>query len=259
MAVAGCGDDGDAAGEPFTPAHDGTLTVATAVVPAPGFWDGGDDGPPTRGFEARLAQALADRFGLDDVSVVVVPFADIAGGDLGGADIALTQMTPTEERERDVDFTTPYLTTPPGVLVARDGEGAGARDAEDLQALRWVVVRSTTLAGVVEDRIRPDRTPVEVDDRPTALEQVSGGEADALLLDLAVAQGLAEDRALGFEVAGQLTGDEGLAVVLPEGSDNREAVDSAVRAFKADGTIDDLVDRWLGGDADDVPLIRVGD
>ena len=235
------------------------MTVATAVVPAPGFWDGRDGSPPTRGLEAGLARALADRFGLDDVAVVVVPFPDIAGGDLGGADIALTQMTPTRERERDVDFTTPYLSTPPGVLVARYGEGAGARDAEDLRELRWVVVRSTTLTGVVEDRIRPERDPVEVDDRPAALDQVSDGDADALLLDLAVAQGLAEEPDLGFEVAGQLTGDEGLAVVLPEGSDNREAVDSAVRAFKADGTIDDLVDRWLGGSADDVPLIRVND
>ena len=41
------------------PADGGTLTVATAVVPAPGFWDergDGDGGTPTRGFEAGLAR-----------------------------------------------------------------------------------------------------------------------------------------------------------------------------------------------------------
>jgi ABC-type amino acid transport substrate-binding protein len=43
---------------------------------------------------------------------------------------------------------------------------------------------------------------------------------------------------------------------LPEGSPNHEIVDSAIHRLQADGTIDDLVSRWLGRDEQDVPLIR---
>jgi len=251
--AAACGDGGSAAGPAFEPAHDGVLTVATAFVPSPGFWDGDGD-PPPDGFEAGLAQALAGRLGLDGVDVVLVPFADIAGGDLGGADLALTQMTPTDERERDLDFTSNYLTTPPGALVTA---GVEAVDAQDLQDLRWVVVRLSTLTPVVRDRVRPDADPVEVEDRTEAVQMVADGDADVLLLDLAVAQGIAHADPGTFDVAGQLSGVEGLAAALPDGADGLEVVDSALRALQADGTVDDLADRWLGGSGDDVPLIRV--
>src|SRR5262245_29806160 len=105
LAPAGCALQHSAAGAAFRPAAPGVLTVATAFLPAPGFWEGS---PPTRGFEAGLAAALAHRLGLRRVKVVQVPFAEIVGGNLGGADLALSQLTPTQEREKNVDFTTPY-------------------------------------------------------------------------------------------------------------------------------------------------------
>ena len=80
------------------------------------------------------------------------------------------------------------------------------------------------------------------------------GRADALLLDLPVALGLAHAD-WRFQVLGQLDGGEDLAGALPNGSSNGEVVDSAIRALQADGTIDQLVSRWLGKSEDDVPLI----
>src|SRR5262249_13871263 len=109
LLVASCGDRG-AAGTNFQPAKPGVLTVATAFLPAPGFWEGV---PPVDGFEAGLAAALANHLGLHRVHVVQVPFTKILKGHFGGADMALSQMTPTTARERHVDFTTPYLTAPP--------------------------------------------------------------------------------------------------------------------------------------------------
>jgi polar amino acid transport system substrate-binding protein len=248
LTVTACGGGGSAAGSSFHPVKPGVLTVATAFLPAPGFWQGR---PPTRGFEAGLAAALAHHLGLHRVRVVQVPFGQISHGKLGGADIALSQLTPTEERERWVDFTTAYLDAPPGVL-ARKGVEAG--DVKSLRELRWVVSRLSTLTPIVLDRIRPSRPPVVVDDRSQALDVIRSGRADALLLDLPVALGLAHAE-WRFQVLGQLDGGEDLAGALPDGSPNREIVDSAIRALQADGTIDELVTRWLGKSEDDVPLI----
>jgi polar amino acid transport system substrate-binding protein len=247
----GCADD-DAAGRAFQPARGPLLTVATAILPAPGLWNAAEGGPT--GFEGRLAHVLADRLGLEGVRVVKVPFATIAEGALGGADLALTQMTPTDEREERLDFSIPYLTAPPGVLVRA---GVRARDAEDLKGLRFVVVRASTLTSVVTDIIQPDDSPLIVDDRAAALDALDDGRADAVLLDLPVAQGLAQASNGRLAVAGQLPRGESLAAALPEGSPNVEIVNSTLRALIADGTIDDLADRWLG-DAGDVPLIRIG-
>jgi polar amino acid transport system substrate-binding protein len=244
-----CSSDRNAAGEKFVPATPGVLTVATAFLHAPGFWQGR---PPTSGFEAGLAAALADHLGLDRVRVVQVPFASIVRGDLGGADLALSQMTPTKEREHFVGFTTPYLTAPPGVLALR---GVEARDVNTLQDLDWVVSRVSTLTPIVMDRIRPHRDPLVVEDRSAALRALRAGRAQALLLDLPVALGLARDEPGRFHVLGQLSGGEGLAAVLPKGSPNQEILDSAIRFLTADGTIGRLTSRWLGRSQQDVPLI----
>src|SRR5215218_9287773 len=185
--MSACGGGEGAAGSKFEPAKPGVLTVATAFLPAPGFWAGR---PPTSGFEAQLAAVLAHRLGLERVDVVQVPFAAITGGRLDGADLALSQITPTRKRERSADFTTPYLTAPPGVLALR---GVDASDVHDLRALRWVVSRVSTLTPIVLQRIRPRSDPVVVEDRADALAALRAGRADALMLDLPVALGLARE------------------------------------------------------------------
>lgn len=250
-----CAADRDAAGARFDPGDDRVFTVATAVLPSPGFWEGDGSGG-FEGFEAGIADELAARLDLGEVEVVQIPFRRIVAGDLGSADVALSQATPTSEREEAVDFSIAYITTTPGVLARA---GVESRDAQDLQGLRWLVTYPSTLSTIVTDRIRPDEDPVEVEDRDAAIAALLSGSGDAYLLDLPVALGIARSEPDDLTVLGQLSGREGLAVVLPDGSDNREVVDSTLRAMRADGTIDDLSDRWLGGSGSDVPLIRVAD
>ena len=183
--AAGCAIEDSASGPRFEPAQRDTLTVATAFLDAPGFWE--RDG----GFEAALARALADRLGLARVAIKQVPFADLAAGRLNGADLALSQLSPTDQRETSLDFTTPYLLAPAGVLVR-----AGTRpevDVKGLRTLRWVTSRVSTLTPIVDREIRPTTTPVEVTDR-----------AQALLLDQPVALGLAHDDPAHFGVLAQL-------------------------------------------------------
>jgi polar amino acid transport system substrate-binding protein len=105
------------------------------------------------------------------------------------------------------------------------------------------------------NEVRPDTTPLSVEDRSAALAVLRSGRADALLLDLPVALGLAREDPGQFTVLGQLPGNEGLAAALPNGSPNLEIVDTELRALQADGTIDRLRARWLGSEAA-VPLIR---
>jgi polar amino acid transport system substrate-binding protein len=240
----------------FRPAHPGTLTVATAFFPAPGFWEGRPEAP-SGGFEWDLAGALARRFGLATVTVVPVSFGDLVAGRLHGADLALSELTPTGEREKVLEFTTPYLVAPPGVVVR---PGTSTPDLAALRKLRWVTLTGSTLTGVVVNQVRPDHRPLEVGSRPQGLEAIDSRRADAMLLDLPVALALHRGSPDRYDVSAQLAGSEGLAAALPRGSKNFQAVDTAIRAFLADGTIDRLSAQWLGaklsqGDQS-LPLIR---
>ncbi|MFL6240207.1 MAG: ABC transporter substrate-binding protein [Actinomycetes bacterium] len=256
-AVAACGSGArtGATGQ-FRSAHAGTLTVATAFFPAPGFWEG-TPSVPTGGLEWDLAGTLAKRFHLTRVSVELVPFADLVAGRLHGADLALSELTPTAARRKVLDFTAPYLLAPPGVVVRPTTR---TPDEAALRALRWVAVKGSTLTDIVNNQVRPSRPALEVNGRPQALSAIRGDAADAMLLDLPVAVALAKAEPSTYKVTAQLAGTEGLAVALPRHSRNVNAIDTAIRALVADGTVDKLSARWLGvelstGDSK-LPLIR---
>lgn len=251
-----CGgiDDGQAAGR-FTPGRPGVLTIATSL-PAPGFWTGPADAP-TGGFEHGLALALMERFDLERIEVIDVPFDRLVAGDLGGADLALAEITPTSDRDTVLDFTTGYLDANPAVIVR---PSATVDDLAAARELTWVVQSGSTQATLVDEVVRPDEEPLRVGDIDAVVAAVRDGRADAGLLDLPTAlveQELTDDEVV---VVAQFDTEDELAIAVPDGSDDLAALDSAVRALLADGTIDDLAARWLGRDATgtalDVPLIR---
>lgn len=242
LSQAGCTVEfgGGPTGE-FTPVKPGVLTVATEKVPMTGFWLGTKE-RPTGGFEYGLAQAIAGQLGLDRVEIRTVPFGKMIAGDLGGADLGLRQLTPTPEREQNLDFSIPYISAPPAALVLG---GTGIPDMKTAKELTWVVPESTTLVGTLEDLVDPDRM-FEKPDRAAVVHAVVDGEADAALFDLPVALALAQASAGELEVAAQFNSQETFAAALPAGSSNLEAVNSAIRSLASDGTLSDLAEQWLG-------------
>jgi ABC-type amino acid transport substrate-binding protein len=242
-ALVGCGvrSTSPAAGT-FVPRNPGTLTVVTSEVPTIGFFEGTTQ-HPTGGFEYELARALADRFALRSVRIVIVPFAQVVAGNLGGADMALDLITPTSKREKHLDFSTPYLTSPPTAVVR---QGTSIPDLKTAQGLRWGAVRSTTFVDAIEDLVHPGPPTQLFEGNNPLLTALRGGEIDAAMLDLPFAVVAAHQSHGTLKVAAQLPAPESIAAALPKGSANREAVDSAIRAFTADGTVHRLLERWVG-------------
>jgi len=256
-AAAACADSSSIAGQDFTPRTAGQLTVATSL-PAPGFWDGAAVGERRGGFEGGIAQALADRFDLRLV-VIDVPFERIAAGDLGGADVALAQITITPARAELVEFSVPYYLDDAGAVV-RAGEEL--TDLKTAKEQRWAVERGTVEAELLADVVRPDTDPVLVDDPVAAIDAVAGGRVDAALVDLSTALVLTKGRT-DVTTGGRFETDGEMAVALPRGADNVEVVDAALHALDADGTLHDLRARYLdpafAKDPADVPVIRTPD
>jgi polar amino acid transport system substrate-binding protein len=260
LVVVACGADdttGNRAAGAFRPGRPDVLRVATAQVPAPGFWEG-TVASPTGGFEFGLAKAFASRFGLERVEVVEVPFEDLISGDLAGADMALSQLTFSESRDRVLDFSAPYLPAKPAILTRA---GTRVNDMETARAQRWSVRRRSTLERYLNEKVRPKKPVAVVDTREESLDALTNGTVDAVLLDLPVATALASASGGRFKVAAQFPSDDNLAAALPDRSSNKDAVDSAVRALATDGTLGRLADRWLrvsltGGLAEDIPVIQ---
>jgi polar amino acid transport system substrate-binding protein len=239
LAVSACTETRDTAEGKFVPAHAGRLEVAT-TLPAPGFWVGDRADDVDGGFEWGIARDLADAFDLE-LHVVDVPFPDIVDGRLHGADLALSQVSVTPQRDEHVDFSDPYFVSQPTVVARAD------RTLTDLATARewtWAARRSTTEAEFVDDVIRPDHPAVRTDSEQDAIARVRRGEVDGALMDLPTALVLTKNAADVAAVA-RFDRDENYAVVLPNGSDNVEAVNKQLATMRSDGRLDALDDRWL--------------
>jgi polar amino acid transport system substrate-binding protein len=257
LAALGCANAGKGAAGSFSPRTANTLTVATAQIPDPGFW-AGTFAHPTGGFEYGLAKQLAARLHLARVKVVEVPFHELVRGHLGGADLALSDITITDERAQHLDFSTSYLRAPPSIVVRPGTEVADVNAARDLH---WAVQHDTTLKVALERSIEPTTQTLVFEHQREVLLALEVGRASAVMLDLPVALAYAHESPHKYAVAAQLQSEAQLGVALPQGSGNAEAVDSAIRALKAEGEIDRLGHRWLHanieeGAAEDVPVLR---
>ena len=161
VALTSCGSSEDIAEQRFEPETPGRLTVATSL-PAPGFWDGNDVGDLSGGFEYGIARQLAERFDLE-LDVIDVPFDRLVAGELAGADVALAQITITDEREDHVAFSVPYYTDEAGAVLEA---GEELTDLETAKEQRWAVQRGTVEADFLDDVVRPDGGPTLFDDFP---------------------------------------------------------------------------------------------
>jgi polar amino acid transport system substrate-binding protein len=257
LGTLGCASAGKGAAGSFNPRVKGTLTVATSQIPDPGFW-AGTFAHPTGGFEYELARQLAARFGLDEVRAIYVPFHELVRGHLGGADLALSDITITSEREEVLDFSSSYLQAPPSIVVR---PGTEVADVNAARALRWAVQHDTTLKTALEESIEPHTKPLVFEHQREVLHALESRRANAIMLDLPVALAYAREAPRKFAVVAQLASEAQLGVALPQGSPNVEAVDSAIRGLKAEGEIDRLAHRWLRADieeggAEQIPVLR---
>lgn len=257
LVFAGCsgGDGISSSTGTFDPNRPGVLTVMTQPMPTAGFWEGTSE-DPTGGFEYEMAVDLAERLGLDRAEVRVAPFSRIVGGHLSGADLAMALITPTSERDEVLDFTTPYIDAAPALLVR---EGTEIPDVQTAQEMQFAVGRDTTFEDIVAEAIRPDVEPLRFENRNLEIRSVLSGRADVAMFDLPAAEAIVNDDDR-LAIAAKLSSTEPIAAALPDGSDNVDAVGSALRAMEADGTIDGLAAKWLGTSITDsensVPLLR---
>ena len=259
-----CGDDDDAAtegtsetteaaagGAEFTPVTEDTLTVVTSL-PAPGFWNGDDPAAITGGYEYDIALALQEGLGLGDLEIVNVSFDQLVAGQVGDFDVALSQVTITDERKQVVDFTEPYFESDQGVLVQAGTEVA---TVEDAKALQWGVQSGTTGLDYVNDVLQPEQEAQAFQDLAAGFAALEAGQLDAFMMDTAIVLAQAAESGGSQEVAAQFKTGEAYGGILPKGSANADAINAILTELKDDGSLGEFAEEWLGGDPSTVPVL----
>ena len=226
----------------------GILTVGSdASYPPQEYVDA--SGKPV-GMDIDIASELASRMGLE-LNVVNFKFDDIIPAlNAGQFDVVISAMTITDERSKVVDFV-PYFTAGQAVLVQK-GNPKGIKTLDDLSGKTAVAEQGTieeqTLKDLNAKLEQAGKPKVNVLIYPTdtdAVDQLRIGRADATLHDSPVAAYYAELNSSAFEVAipNFDSAPEGIATAKTNTA-MHDAVDAAIKAMKADGTLNAIYAKW---------------
>ncbi|MEL7975764.1 ABC transporter substrate-binding protein [Isoptericola sp. F-RaC21] len=267
LAFAGCSssdDGGDGApaasgsATDCTPEGMQTLTDGTLTVGASDPFEPWYVGEPSsgEGFESALVYAVADELGFakDNVEWTSVTFEQIISPAVKTFDVAAYQTTITDERKNAVDFSSPYLTSRQGVIVADEGEFSDAASLADLKGAKIGVTASQTSLAVADAAWGDDVEVTPFNAAGDGMTALSSGTIDAMVMD--VDQGVAATTVYfpDTHVVGTLppVGEpEQLGLVLDKGSSLTACVSAAVDTLEENGTLADLRTTWLK--SDDVP------
>jgi polar amino acid transport system substrate-binding protein len=236
----------------ITPAKAGTLTVET-TLPAPGWWNGTTPESIKDGYEYCMAAELANMAGLKSVTVKNVSFDQLVAGRTNDFDLALAEISITDERKKVVDFSTPYFDSNIGVLIKK-----GADVTEDnITSKTCAAYSGTTSVDFLKNELKCASTKV-YPDSPTLYQGLLSGQVDADFLDTAIVLAEAKQTGDKLQVIGQYQTGEKYGAIYPKGSANEDALNQGIQTLIDDKTLDKLSSTYLGpafgGDPSAVPI-----
>ncbi len=242
--------------ETLTP---GKLTFATSE-PVYEPWMVDDDPTNQKGFESAVAYAVAEQLGFaaDDVVWVRNTFDQIIAPGAKQFDVAINQVSITDERKQSLDFSSPYYETSQAVVTVEGSAAEGVTTVAGLKDLKIGAMVGTTSLDLAQQIIAPTSEISVFNDNEGAKAALTGGLIDALVADLPTALYITSAELDNGVVVGQLpdsAGGDAFGLVLDLGSPLTAPVTAAVDALREDGTLADLEAEWLT-DAAGAPVLK---
>ncbi len=223
------------------PAKAGQFTVEVSL-PAPIWWNG--DTPETikDGFEYCLAAEIAWRAGYDKFELVNVGWDPLVTGQTVDFDLAISEISITDERKKVVDFSIPYFNSDIGILVRADAPVDEKSIKQKIVGVQQATTGATFVADVLKMPAAQTQVYPEQGDMFTAL---AAGQIDAAVTDTSIV--LAEEvKTKGQHVvAGQYKTGESYGAIYPKGGANNATLDKIIQSIIDDGAMSKLADKYL--------------
>lgn len=240
--MAGCGNSGSA--NELNTIEDGKLIMSTNAA-FPPYEMTADDGSYI-GIDVEVAQAIADKLGLELVIDNMEFTAALEAAQNGKSDMVMAGVTVTEDRLMVMDFSERYAT---GIQVVIVPEGSDITSIDDLEGKKIGTQMGTTgyiyASDTPENGGYGEENVVAYDNGITAVQALMNGQIDAVIIDNAPAQAFVEaNPGLKILEAEWLT--ENYAIGFAKGNKTLiEAVNKALAQLISDGTVQKIVDKYI--------------
>ncbi|MDP9890929.1 cystine transport system substrate-binding protein [Variovorax boronicumulans] len=221
----------------------GVIRIANTQASPP--WSMLDDKNQPAGYDVEVAKEVAKRIGVTRVEFVADLFKNFVEGlKAGKYDLVMNDLTPTAEREKQVDFSAAYGLEDFRIFVRNANNDI--KDRPDLKGKRIGVTAGTSNESWSRENLMGSEI-VTYDNGGLVFNDLAIGRVDALISSHFGGMKYATVNKLPIKEVGPiLTYQLSAAAMAKNQPALREAVSKAVKDMRADGTIDRLSNRWLG-------------
>lgn len=198
------------------------------------------DGQRT-GFDIELVEALGKAMGRK-IEWIDIDFKGLIPAlQAGRADMAVSAIYITDARKNVVDFTDSYYAGGLVVLTRKDGP---IKTLKDLDGRKVSVQVGTKSVGYLKEHY-PSVQRVEVEKNQEMFNLVQIGRADAAVTGKPAAKLFAQSTSDLTVLADQITTEEYGIAVTKRQPELTAALNEALKKIKADGTYDQIVNKWF--------------
>ena len=222
--------------------NDGTekevLTMCTnATFPPYEYYDG----DKIIGIDAEIAQAIADKLGMELVIEDMEFNSIISYVNANDNAFGMAGMTVTEDRKKTVDFTTSYAKGIQSVIVKADSD---IKSIDDLAGKKIGVQLTTTGDIYATDEFGADFV-TQYNKATDCVLGLTKGDVDAVIIDNAPAKVFVEQNE-GLVLLDAAYADEDYAIAVKKGdAELLEKLDTAITELIADGTVAKIVEKYI--------------
>ncbi|MBM7643316.1 transporter substrate-binding domain-containing protein [Streptococcus loxodontisalivarius] len=243
MTLSACGSSSQSENSLETIKEKGTLTVAMNPEFAPFEFKTLVDGKDTVvGADVEIAKAIGEELGVE-VKFSTMSFNNVlAAVKSGKADIAISGISATEERQKVYDFSDTYYESK-SVLIVQKAELSTYTDTDSF-ADKSIGTQKGSIQETIAKSNLSSAHIVSLTQPGEAINELKSGQVQGVVLEEAIAKGYVaknDDLAIA-DISLKSDSTDAYAVAMPKGSDElKEAVNKVIKELKAEGKIDSFV------------------
>ena len=215
-----------------------TLVMATNAEFPPYEYHEGD---AIVGIDAEIAQAIADKLGME-LKIEDVAFDSIIPGvQAKKYDMGMAGMTVTDERLESVNFSTSYAKGVQVVIVKNDSD---IKTVDDVAGKKIGVQTSTTGDIYATDDFGEENV-TKYENGAVAVQALISGKVDCVIIDNEPAKSYVAANE-GLKILDTTYVEEDYAICFnKENTDLKDKVNTALEELIADGTVQSILDKYI--------------
>ena len=222
----------------------GKLIVALEGAWQP--WSFHDESDTLVGYDVEVSRAIAEKLGVEPEYVESDWDSLFAGLDAGRYDIVCNGVEVTDERAKTYDFTEPYGYIHTALAVRKDNE-----DITSFEDLKGKTTANSLASTYMELAESYGATVQGIDTLEETIQLLTAGRIDATLnADVSFYDYLNVHPDADFKLVAQTeeASHVGIPVLKSDDTSFLDALNSAIEALRADGTLKELSEKYFGED-----------